>query len=543
MTVKETENNARAGIWKKQMLSCNDSDTDKIVWRESELTSRRSLIARKYEESTEGKQMTVVKQTLTGAPETTITDWDSINWKKIREDVKRLQIRIAKAVKEKRHNKVKSLQWLLSHSTSAKALAIKQVSENKGKNTPGVDKVCWRTSTQKLQAIQELKRRGYKASPLRRIYIPKRNGKLRPLSIPTMKDRAMQALHQKTIEPVTETKSDPNNFGFRPFRSTQDAMEQCFLILARKTSAKWVLEGDIQACFDTISHNWLSKNVPMDKRILQESLKSGYMEKAVVQPTTEGTPQGGIISPSLLLITLGGFVEAIKKGTDPEDKVHVVIYADDFVVTAKSKEILEDKVLPNIRKFLGVRTLKLSEAKTKITHINDGFDFLGFNLRKYNETLLIKPAKASVKHFLQEMRKCIKEAGGMTSFELIRTLNPKIRGWSNYYKHCVAKATFGKVDCEIFQAILRWINHRHQSKNWQWKRAKYFTTVGGNKWTFTATEGQKALHLARAKQVPIRRHTKIQGKANPHDPEYADYFAKRSNDRKSKPPPLGYLKG
>jgi RNA-directed DNA polymerase len=223
-----------------------------------------------------------------------IKSWKDIDFGTAEYEVKKLQMRIAKAVKENRVGKIKSLQWTLTHSFYAKAIAVKRVTENKGKRTPGVDGVCWISNEDKFNAIFTLQRRGYQPQPLRRIYIPKKNGKKRPLSIPTMKDRAMQTLHKMALEPVTETLADGTSYGFRPNRCVQDAIEQCFVDLARKTAPEWVLEGDIKGCFDNINHEWMQKNIPMDKEILHKFLKAGFVEKGKLNATDQGTPQGGL---------------------------------------------------------------------------------------------------------------------------------------------------------------------------------------------------------------------------------------------------------
>jgi RNA-directed DNA polymerase len=220
--------------------------------------------------------------------------WSDIIWTEVKCQVRRLQTRIVKAIQEGRYNKAKALQWLLTHSFSGKVLAIKRVTENKGSHTPGVDKVTWKTPAAKTKAIASLKRRGYTALPLRRVLIPKKNGKTRPLGIPVMKCRAMQALHLLALEPIAETTADLNSYGFRPERSTADASQQCFNVLARKTCAEWVLEADIKGCFDNISHDWMMNNILTDNVILKKWLKAGYLYQNELFPTHAGTPQGGI---------------------------------------------------------------------------------------------------------------------------------------------------------------------------------------------------------------------------------------------------------
>ena len=281
--------------------------------------------------------------------------WQLINWRAVTQKVKSLQQRIVKALKEGRHNKVRALQWLLTHSFAAKLLAIKRVTENKGKNTAGVDRVLWDTPTKKLDAAKSLRRKGYKAKPLKRVYILKKNGKKRPLGIPTMKDRAMQALYLMALDPVAEATADSCSYGFRPRRCCADAIARSFIHLARQNSATWVLEGDIKGCFDHINHQWLLENIPLDKVVFKQWLKAGFIDNRHLFPTEEGTPQGGIISPVLANMTLDGLQTVINKTlnikTDKGDgrrqnkhKVHLVRYADDFIVTGDSPELLTETV-------------------------------------------------------------------------------------------------------------------------------------------------------------------------------------------------------
>ena len=251
----------------------------------------------------------------TGAPSNDDLRWYAIDWRKAHHIVRRLQMRIVKATQQGRWGKVKALQHLLTHSLSGKALAVKRVTENPGHRTPGVDKVVWNTPHQKMAAITSLRQRGYHPQPLRRVYIPKSNGKLRSLGIPCMKDRAMQALYLLALDPIAETTADPNSYGFRKERCPADAIEQCFNALAKKYSAQWILEGDIKACFDEISHDWLLTHIPMDTAMLKKWLKAGYMEKHVLHPTTEGTPQGGCISPVIANMTLDGLERRLRDST------------------------------------------------------------------------------------------------------------------------------------------------------------------------------------------------------------------------------------
>ncbi len=481
-----------------------------------------------------GKQMTVRS---TGAPSGSKQKWQDLDWTAIEAEVRRLQMRIAKATREGRYGKVRSLQWLLTHSYYAKLLAVKRVSSNKGSKTPGVDGEIWSSGKRRLKGAIELRRRGYKAQPLRRIYIPKKTGKLRPLGIPTIRDRAMQALYLLALEPVVESVSDPNSYGFRPKRSTQDAIQQCFIVFSRRNSATWTLEADIKSCFDQISHQWLLDNVVVDRLILEAWLKSGYLEKQAFFSTEEGTPQGGIISPTLANIALNGLELAIKDATKCGEKVNTIRYADDFVVSGVSREVLE-RLKPVIESFLSKRGLTLSQEKTKITSIYDGFDFLGFNVRKYGNKLLIKPSKANVKKIRATVRELARKGVALPTISLIRQLNPKLLGWANYYRHVVSSRAFARVDAEVFQAIWRWSRKRHPNKSCKWVRQRYFRQRGGRNWIFhakarDASGATKLVDLLVVNSIAIKRYVKIRANATPYDPEFKEYFEQRSKRKKS----------
>ena len=462
--------------------------------------------------------------------------WNDIPWATVQRQVRRLQTRIVKATQNGRHNKAKALQWLLTHSFSGKALAVKRVTENKGKNTPGVDKVTWKTPRTKTNAIASLKRRGYSSLPLRRVLIPKKNGKLRPLGIPAMKCRAMQALYLLALEPIAETTADPNSYGFRPQRSTADAGEQCFKSLAKKASAEWVLEADIQGCFDNISHDWMVANIPTDKAILKKWLKAGFVYQNELFPTDAGTPQGGIISPVAANMTLDG-LEAMLARKFPKAKrlslkMNMVRYADDFIITGHSKEWLEQEVKPAVVEFLAERGLVLSPEKTRVTHIRKGFDFLGWNIRKYNGKLLMKPSKTNVKTHLDKIRDVIKVNKSAKQANLIKLLNPILRGWANYHSHVVAKETFSRNDKRVWSMLWRWAVRRHPNKGARWVKDKYFKTRGTRNWVFATTEKrkdgtQKEHVLLYQADTPIKRHLKIKAHANPHDPQWEPYFESR----------------
>ena len=377
--------------------------------------------------------------------------WESIDWLKVEHDVNRLQTRIAKATANGDSNKAKRLQYLLTHSYFAKAYAVRKVTTNKGKNTSGVDKRLWSTSASKMKAVLSLTDKCYRAKPLKRVYIAKKGkNKKRPLGIPTMYDRAMQTLYALALEPIAETKADTISFGFRRGRSAKDACEQIFCVLARKCSPTWILEGDIKGCFDNINHEWLQSNIPTDKRIMKQFLKSGFIYEGKLFPTETGSPQGGAISSLYANMTLDGLEEIIQdkyhrnsKGNienhyRAKTKVNLVRYADDFIITANSKENAEE-LKRIVSTFLESRGLMLSEEK-------------------------LREGKAS------------------TQSDLIRRLNQVIRGWTNYHKHVVASQAFSYVNNTLYHLLHLWAKHRHPNKNKWWRLNRYWHTKNGKPW-------------------------------------------------------------
>jgi RNA-directed DNA polymerase len=445
-------------------------------------------------------------------------------------------MRIAKATQESDWRKVKALQRSLIRSFSARALAVRRVTENQGKRTAGVDRELWDTPTCKWEAVSALKQqRGYRPMPLRRVYIPKANGKERPLGIPTMKDRAMQALHLLSLEPVVESQSDPNSYGFRRTRSTADAMSQLFGCLARKASAPWVLEADIEGCFDHINHEWLVSQVRMDRVILNKWLTAGVVYKGQLTSTEAGTPQGGIISPSLANVALNGLETGLLahlgatlgKSKVQKLKINVVRYADDFVVTGVSKELLQNEVRPWVEAFLAQRGLRLSPAKTRVTHIDEGFDFLGWNFRKYSGTLLIKPSKKNAQAFYSKVKGVVMSNLMVKQAELIQLLNPILRGWARYHQPVVAKETFSKLDWLLWWRLTRWARRRHPTKTPEWVAKKYWPSIEGRTEFATAvrSEGGKPpwVRLYRLADTEIVRHQKVKGDYNPFDPKWEAY--------------------
>ena len=426
---------------------------------------------------------------------------------------------------------VRSLQRLLVRSTAAKVLAVRRVTDNRGKRTPGVDGVVWRSSGAKAKAIGTLGRRGYQTLPLRRVYIPKSSGnKKRPLGIPTMRDRAMQALHLMALDPVAETLLEAHACGFRSERSCADAIQHCFNLLSQRGSARWVLEGDIRSCFDKISHEWLVSHVPMDKGILRKWLESGVMEGQTLTFTREGTPQGGVISPTLMNLTLNGLEAALRehfpgsRRQARKHQVYLVSYADDFIITGASATLLDNEVKPIVERFLAERGLELSTTKTQVTPIEVGFDFLGQNIRKYgNGKLLIMPSRKSQKAFRAKVSELFRSLRAAPQAVLVRALNPIIRGWANYHRHVVSKRVFGHMDHWLWRKLWRWASRRHPAKSSRWIKRRYFHSAGLRNWVFRSVDigatGQRVEHtLLAMADTPIRRHSSASPAKGPRQP-------------------------
>lgn len=440
--------------------------------------------------------------------------WKDIDWDKAEKHVRRLQTRISKAYSKGEMNLARRLQHLLTKSFYAKAIAVRRVSQNnQGRRTPGVDGVLWLTDNKRMSATLSLNVGCYKAKPTRRIYIPKKNGKNRPLSIPTMYDRAMQALYALALDPIQEATADPNSYGFRIGRSCQDAREQLFNLMAPQSRPQWVLEGDIKGCFDNLSHEWMLDNIPMDKKVLRQFIKAGFLFQRTLFPSEKGSPQGGVISPILANMVLNGMEKLVKANFKG---VNLVRYADDFVVVVHDRyegEAVKTVLTP----FLMERGLELSEEKTLITHIDDGFDFLGWNFRKYEthgkRKLIIRPSKKSLQSILETVRDVVLTNGlALSQDELLRVLNPRLRGWSGYHRSSCAKSTFAYLDSYVFQTLFKWAKRRHPKKGKKWIADRYWHNREGRKWEFCTEKNT----LFRVNRVKITRHIMVRNKSNPY---------------------------
>jgi RNA-directed DNA polymerase len=407
--------------------------------------------------------------------------------------------------------------------------------QNAGRNTPGVDGVVCRTPESRTRLTADLNLKGYRPQPVRRVYIPKSDGRARPLGIPTIRDRALQMLVKLALEPEWETRFETNSYGFRPGRCTMDAITALHATLAPAGASGWLLDGDISGCFDNIGHEPLLARLPVFTTTIRRWLKAGTVELGTWTPTPAGAPQGGPLSPLLANVALDG-MERLFGAEDAQGRyvrpsgrrgldrgVSLIRYADDLVVTAPTREVLTTYVIPKLTAFLGERGLKLSEAKTRIVHIDEGVDFLGFTVRRHRGVVLTRPQKTKLVRHLRAIGDYLRQHRQAMPSQVIGDLAPIIRGWANYYRHGASKRAFHWADHHVNAKLRRWAKRRHPTKTAAWLRSRYFDA----RWNFV--DGRT--RLARHDEVPITRHAKVQGKRTPLNPDDRGYWELRRRRR------------
>ncbi len=484
-------------------------------------------------------------------PEDEFPDWDAVVWRQVGEDVRRLRQRIFTASQAGDLKKVRSLQKLMLRSRANALLSVRRVTEqNAGRMTAGVDGELVLTSQGKAEMADWLQRgaTAWKPRPVKRVFIPKAHGKLRGLGIPVIADRCLQALTVNALEPEWEARFESRSYGFRPGRSCQDAMQAIF-VTARGENCRrqWVLDADLAAAFDRLDHDQLLGQLgqfPARERVRQW-LTAGVIERGRLASTERGSPQGGVISPVLMNVALHGMEQAAgvryirtgsNAGTARPGSPVLVRYADDVLALCHSREQAE-QVKARLASWLVPRGLAFNEDKTRVVHLDEGVDFLGFNIRRYRGKLLIKPSKAAVKRIRERLTAEMKALRGCNAQLVLIRLNPIIRGWSAYYRHAVSSKVFNALDTHLWKLTYKWAKFTHPHKPKYWIITQYFGAFNSarkDRWVF-GDRGSGA-YLLKFSWARITRHTLVKGWASPDDPALTDYWATR---RRRGKPPLG----
>lgn len=467
------------------------------------------------------------------------TDWTTIDWKRANRQVRNLRQRIFRASQEGNLKKVRSLQRLMLRSYANTLISVRRVTQiNTGKDTAGIDNIIVKTPAARGQLVDELMiYQPWQAQPAKRVYVPKANGKLRPLGIPTILDRCLQARVKNALEPFWEAKFEGTSYGFRPGRGCHDALVRIHTITSPKRKM-WILDADIAAAFDPINHTFLLNTIKgfPARELIKQWLKAGYVEYGKLHETDTGTAQGAVISPLLANIALHDMEAAlaINSGSTHNQRA-IVRYADDFAVFCESKEDTE-KSQQTLTEWLKIRGLTFSTEKTRIIHLTEGFDFLGATIKvfptakkKSGQVLLIRPSKKAVNKLRNTLREQWLALNGTNVEAVLGKLNPIIRGWANYHRKQVASLTFKTLDNWMFYREVRYVHRAHPKKSKQWMNQKYWGRLNLDRkdpWVFG--DKQTGQHLLKFAWFKIERHHLVKGTSSPDDPTLKVYWHKRA---------------